>query len=127
MDVGFSFDVGRFTFDVRCSSFKTTSGLWAAEHHLIKIFMENNIVKTLVLTGYGLNCDNETAHAFELAGAKATRVHINSLVDGSVSLDDFKIMVFGGGFYWGDDHGAGVICAVRMKTNIGKNILEFID
>ncbi len=89
--------------------------------------MENNIVKTLVLTGYGLNCDNETAHAFEIAGAKATRVHINSLVDGSVNLDDFKIMVFGGGFSWGDDHGAGVICAVRMKTNIGINILEFID
>ena len=84
-------------------------------------------VKVLVLTGYGLNCDNETAYAFELAGAKVTRVHINSLVDGSVVLDDFKIMVFGGGFSWGDDHGAGVIQAVRMKTNIGENILEFID
>ncbi len=89
--------------------------------------MKNNIVKTLVLTGYGLNCDNETAYAFELAGAQVTRVHINSLVDGSTVLDDFKIMVFGGGFSWGDDHGAGVIQAVRMKTNIGEDILEFID
>ncbi len=89
------------------------------EHH--------NIVKTLILTGYGLNCDNETAYAFELSGAQVTRVHINSLIDGSVGLGDFKIMVFGGGFSWGDDHGAGVICAVRMKTNIGENILEFID
>jgi len=85
------------------------------------------IVNVLVLTGYGLNCDNETAYAFELAGAQVTRVHINSLVDGSVVLDDFKIMVFGGGFSWGDDHGAGIIQAVRMKTNIGENILEFID
>ncbi|MBW2606962.1 MAG: phosphoribosylformylglycinamidine synthase I [Deltaproteobacteria bacterium] len=86
-----------------------------------------NTVNVLVLTGYGLNCDNETAYAFELAGAQVTRVHINSLVDGSVVLDDFKIMVFGGGFSWGDDHGAGVIQAVRMKTNIGESILEFID
>ena len=86
-----------------------------------------NTVNVLVLTGYGLNCDNETAYAFELAGAQVTGVHINSLIDGSVSLDDFKIMVFGGGFSWGDDHGAGVIQAVRMKTNIGENILEFID
>ena len=84
-------------------------------------------VKVLVLTGYGLNCDNETAYAFELAGAQVTKVHINSLVDGSVRLDDFKIMVFGGGFSWGDDHGAGVIQAVRMKTHLGENILEFID
>jgi phosphoribosylformylglycinamidine synthase I len=84
-------------------------------------------VNVLVLTGYGLNCDNETAHTFELAGANACRVHINSIIDGTVSLDDFQILVFGGGFSWGDDHGAGVVQAVRMKTNIGDKILKFID
>ena len=87
-------------------------------------FLSN--VQVLVLTGYGLNCDNETAYAFELAGAVASRVHINALISGDVSLKDFQIMVFGGGFSWGDDHGAGVIQAVRMKTNIGDMILEFI-
>lgn len=84
-------------------------------------------VKALVLAGYGLNCDNETAYALELAGASARRVHINSLIDGSVSLDDFQIMVFVGGFSWGDDHGAGVIQAVRFKTNLGDKMLEFVD
>ncbi|MEE4358057.1 MAG: phosphoribosylformylglycinamidine synthase subunit PurQ [Desulfococcaceae bacterium] len=84
-------------------------------------------VQVLVLTGYGLNCDQETAYAFELAGAKARRVHINSLIDGSVSLAGFQIMVFGGGFSWGDDHGAGVIQAVRMRTHIGDQMLEFIE
>lgn len=83
-------------------------------------------VNSLVLTGYGLNCDHETAYALELAGAKACRVHINALIDGTVALTDFQIMVFGGGFSWGDDHGAGVIQAVRMKTNLGAKILEFI-
>lgn len=83
-------------------------------------------VHALVLTGYGLNCDHETAHACELAGARATRVHINALIDGSVNLADFQLMVFIGGFSWGDDHGAGVIQAVRMKTNIGDSLLEFI-
>jgi phosphoribosylformylglycinamidine synthase subunit PurQ / glutaminase len=84
-------------------------------------------VKALVLTGYGLNCDYETAFAFELAGARAQRVHINALIDGSVSLDEFQIMAFIGGFSWGDDHGAGVIQAVRMKTNIGEKLLDFIE
>lgn len=83
-------------------------------------------VKALVLSGYGLNCDHETAYAFELAGAEAVRVHINSLIDGSVGLDDFQILAFVGGFSWGDDHGAGVIQAVRMKTNLGDKILEFV-
>lgn len=83
-------------------------------------------VNVLVLTGYGLNCDNETAFAFEQAGAAATRVHINALIDGSANLDDYQIMVFIGGFGWGDDHGAGVVQAVRMQTNIGEHILGFI-
>jgi phosphoribosylformylglycinamidine synthase len=84
-------------------------------------------VKALVLTGYGLNCDIETAYAFELAGATAERVHINSLIDGSVAADDFNIMAFIGGFSWGDDHGAGVVQAVRMKTNIGDAFIKFSD
>lgn len=84
-------------------------------------------VKVLVLAGYGLNCDHETAYAFELAGACASRVHINSLVDGSVRLEDFQIMVFTGGFSWGDDHGAGVIQAVRLRTNLGDKINKFVE
>ena len=51
-------------------------------------------VNVLVLTGYGLNCDHETAYAFELAGARAERVHINSLIDGSAKLDNYQILVF---------------------------------
>ena len=86
-----------------------------------------NPVNVLVLTGYGLNCDHETAYAFELAGANASRVHINSLIDGSIVLDDFQIMVFIGGFSWGDDHGAGVIQAVRMKTHLGDRLLSFVE
>ena len=80
----------------------------------------------LVLTGFGLNCDHETAYAFELAGAAARRVHINTLISGDVRLDDFQILVFGGGFSWGDDHGAGVIQAVRLKTNLGDRLLAFV-
>jgi len=84
-------------------------------------------VHALVLTGYGLNCDNETAYALELAGASAERVHINALIDGSSTLADFQILVFGGGFSWGDDHGAGVIQAIRMKTSIGDQLQEFVS
>jgi len=84
-------------------------------------------VQAIVLAGYGQNCDHETAHALELAGATARRVHINELIDGSVRLDGFQIMVFGGGFSWGDDHGAGVVQAVRMKTHLGDQLLAYIE
>jgi len=85
-----------------------------------------NSVRALVLSGYGLNCDYETAYAFELAGADAQRVHINALIDGDVSLDDYQIMAFIGGFSWADDHGAGVVQAVRMKTRIGEKLRRFV-
>ena len=84
-------------------------------------------VKALIITGFGLNCDNETAHAFELAGAQPHRVHINELISGEVSLADFHILAFGGGFSWGDDHGAGVILALKLKKHIGKDLLQFIE
>lgn len=83
-------------------------------------------IKALILTGYGLNCDHETAYVFESAGARADRVHINALIGGEVSLADYQILAFGGGFSWGDDHGAGVVQAVRLSTHIGEDILKFI-
>jgi phosphoribosylformylglycinamidine synthase len=85
-----------------------------------------NSVNALVLTGYGLNCDIETAHAIELAGGRADRVHINALIDGEARLDAYQMITFVGGFSWGDDHGAGVVQAVRLKTHIGEQLLRFI-
>jgi phosphoribosylformylglycinamidine synthase len=54
-------------------------------------------------------------------------VHINEVIDGSVRIDDFQILVFGGGFSWGDDHGAGVVQAVRMKHTVGEKITRFVE
>lgn len=88
-------------------------------------------VKALVLTGYGLNCDYETDYALKLAGAESHRVHINELISGQSSNPDFAlsafhILVFGGGFAWADDHGAGVVLASKIRFNIGEQIEQFI-
>ena len=37
------------------------------------------IPKVLIPTGYGLNCEDETANLFQLSGAKTKKVHINDL------------------------------------------------
>jgi phosphoribosylformylglycinamidine synthase len=84
-------------------------------------------VRALVVTGYGLNCDTETAFALEQAGARADRVHINALIEAAVDPAGYQIMVLGGGFGWGDDHGAGVVQAVRMKARLGDSLLAFVD
>ena len=63
-------------------------------------------VKALVLAGFGLNCDLETAHALNLAGAEAERVHISQLTGtgrqaASARLEDYRILVFDGGVLLG--------------------------
>jgi phosphoribosylformylglycinamidine synthase len=88
-------------------------------------------VKACVITGYGLNCDYETDHALKLAGADSRRIHINELIGAARSgsgprLEDYHILVFGGGFSWGDDHGAGVLLASKMRFNLGAEIERFI-
>jgi len=88
-------------------------------------------VRALILTGYGLNCDYETDYAMKAAGAESHMVHINGLIDGGksdprTSLAHHHILVFGGGFSWADDHGAGVVLATKLKYNIGDEIEQFI-
>ena len=48
--------------------------------------MKKSDVKALVITGFGLNCERETAAAFELAGATAEQVHLNDLIAGKRTL-----------------------------------------
>jgi phosphoribosylformylglycinamidine synthase I len=88
-------------------------------------------VRALVLTGYGLNCDYETDYSLKTAGAESHRVHINELIEWERSapgkgLSNYHILVFGGGFSWADDHGAGVVMALKLKYNIGEQIHRFI-
>jgi phosphoribosylformylglycinamidine synthase I len=85
--------------------------------------------KALVLTGYGLNCDYETDYSLKRAGAQSIRMHINELIMGigtRVRLEEYHILVFGGGFSWADDHGAGVLLATKVKSNLGDHIERFI-
>lgn len=83
--------------------------------------------RTLIVTGFGLNCDVETQYAFETAGARAERIHLNTLINGDRKLSDWQILVVGGGFSWGDEHGGGVILAMRLKHRLQDDLLEFVD
>ncbi|MDP2641691.1 MAG: phosphoribosylformylglycinamidine synthase I [bacterium] len=84
-------------------------------------------VKVLVFSGYGLNCEEETKHAFKLAGGEADIVHINDLVAGEKKLKDYDILVFPGGFSYGDDTGSGKAYANKIKNHLSRDIQKFIE
>lgn len=80
----------------------------------------------LVFSGYGLNCEEETAEAFRLAGGIAEIVHVNDAIDGSVKLSGFQLIAFPGGFSYGDDTGSGNAFANRVRNNLWEQISEFV-
>ncbi|WP_275289210.1 phosphoribosylformylglycinamidine synthase [Halomonas elongata] len=60
-----------------------------------------------VLREQGVNGHLEMAWAFDRAGFEAVDVHMSDILEGRVSLEDFKGLVACGGFSYGDVLGAG--------------------
>jgi phosphoribosylformylglycinamidine synthase len=83
--------------------------------------------RVFILRTAGTNCDGETAHAFERAGAAPQLVHINRLLENPAQLHDFQIMAFPGGFSYGDDIAAGKILANQITNHLRDAIATFVD
>lgn len=83
--------------------------------------------KVLILSGYGLNCEEEEAFAFELAGGQSSIVHVNDLISKKVKISDFQILVFPGGFSFGDDTGSGKAFANRVRDHLWEDLQKFIS
>jgi len=82
--------------------------------------------KVCILRSAGTNCDAETASAFKLAGADTELVHINSLIKGARSLDEFQILALSGGFSYGDDVASGKIFANELRFKLADSLRKFI-
>ena len=67
-----------------------------------------NKPRAIILSGYGLNCEDETAFAFETAGAKTDIVHINELRSSTSQLNKYQILAIPGGFSFGVMRDRGV-------------------
>jgi phosphoribosylformylglycinamidine synthase len=83
--------------------------------------------KALIMSGFGINSEMETQEALDRAGIGADIVHINDLIDGKFSLLDYRLLVFPGGFSYGDDTGAGNAYANRIRNNLWRDVGEFLE
>jgi len=88
-------------------------------------------VNALVLTGYGTNCEVESAYALSQAGADSVRIaHFADLVQERVRMADFNYLIFPGGFLDGDHLGAAQAAATRFRytrTVSGRPLIEDIE
>ncbi|MES2930912.1 MAG: phosphoribosylformylglycinamidine synthase I [Patescibacteria group bacterium] len=81
----------------------------------------------MILSGYGINCEEETKFAFESVGGAADIIHINDLIDDPALFSKYHILAFPGGFSYGDDTGSGKAFANKMKNHLGKELKEFVS
>jgi phosphoribosylformylglycinamidine synthase len=81
--------------------------------------------RVLILRAPGTNCDEETAFAFERAGGKAERLHVNRLLESPALFERFQILCIPGGFSYGDDLGAGRILGSQMQHHLADQLAQF--
>ncbi|PIR68065.1 phosphoribosylformylglycinamidine synthase I [Candidatus Nomurabacteria bacterium CG10_big_fil_rev_8_21_14_0_10_35_16] len=89
--------------------------------------MKKNKIKIIIMSGYGLNCEEETKFAFDKVGGQADIVHINDLILEPEILSQYQILVFPGGFSYGDDTGSGKAYANKFKNHLKKELDEFLS
>lgn len=83
--------------------------------------------KVIILRTAGTNCDEETAHAWQQAGADPRRVHIRELIAKPGILREYSILTIPGGFSYGDDISAGKILANQMSHHLADALKGFVD
>ena len=83
--------------------------------------------KALVIAGYGLNCEEETAFAFSHVGFDADIIHVNDLAEHPDRLDDTQVLCVPGGFSYGDDTGSGNAFAQKMRLTLQDKLKEFVS
>jgi phosphoribosylformylglycinamidine (FGAM) synthase-like amidotransferase family enzyme len=84
-------------------------------------------LRVLVLTGYGLNCEAETAAGFRWLGAQVDLRHVADVLDGGDEvLRPYGLIAFIGGFSFGDHVGSGRVLANRLRHRLGDRLRRFV-
>jgi phosphoribosylformylglycinamidine synthase len=86
-------------------------------------------VRVLVMTGYGLNCEDETAAGFERLGCTVERRHVGDLIvePSAETFSRWDVLAFIGGFSFGDHVASGRVYANRLRYRLGEGLARFVD
>jgi len=84
------------------------------------------MTRALVLRTAGTNCDRETVEALGRAGAEVELVHLRRLVAEPQRLDAAELVVFPGGFSYGDDIAAGRVFGYEVRTRLAEAFAGFV-
>ncbi|MCB9855149.1 MAG: phosphoribosylformylglycinamidine synthase subunit PurQ [Phycisphaerales bacterium] len=83
--------------------------------------------RVLVVRAPGINCEEETAFAWQQAGAVTESIHVRRLIESPTSLDAFQIVTIPGGFSYGDDIASGRVLANQIRHGLGDALARFVE
>jgi len=81
--------------------------------------------RVLILRAPGTNCNEETAHAFRVAGGNPRQIHVNRWLENPGLADEFQILCIPGGFSYGDDIAAGRILGNQLQHHLAEPLASF--
>lgn len=84
-------------------------------------------VRALVLRTAGTNCDAEAVHALRRAGAEVDLVHLGRFLERPDDLAAYRIVMFPGGFTYGDDIASGVVFATEMRNRVTPRLRAMVE
>lgn len=84
-------------------------------------------LEVCVLKTDGINCDQEMAYAFQVAGAEPEVVHVNQLRCGERQLSEYGVLALPGGFSYGDDIASGRVLATELTSYLSDQLQDFVD
>jgi phosphoribosylformylglycinamidine synthase I len=86
--------------------------------------LKKHKIRVCILRTSGTNCDRETKRAFEEVGVQAD-VRRSTQIS-SQALDKYHVLVFPGGFSYGDYVRAGAIWSREIKVRFGRALQQFV-
>lgn len=84
------------------------------------------MIHTRVLTGYGINADDELVRAFSAAGSEVEKTHLTDLIENPKLLEESHILAFPGGFSFGDHLGSGLVLAHLCRQRLKPHLERFV-
>ena len=95
--------------------------------------MKTEDIRVAILRIEGTNCEQESLNAFKRLGVKPEFVHLKQFLhidcskDEKRNLSEFQCLMIPGGFSAGDYIRAGAILASRIKSKLGKQLIDFVS
>jgi phosphoribosylformylglycinamidine synthase I len=88
--------------------------------------MRREDMRVLLMRAPGTNCDLEAVRSFRDLGPKVDLIHTQRVFRDR-NLEEYDVLVFPGGFSYGDYVRSGAIWAKECEYRIGKELEAFVD